>query len=59
SVILTVRDNGPGVQAEAVGVGLTNTRARLEQLYGENASLTLMSAPGGGAIATIVIPIHA
>jgi sensor histidine kinase YesM len=40
-------------------VGLTNTRARLEELYGDEASLTLTSAPEGGAIATIVIPIHA
>ena len=58
-LILQVRDNGPGVREGGAGVGLTNTRARLEELYGGEASLTLTSAPEGGAIATIVIPIHA
>jgi len=60
NLTLQVRDNGPGPSTSlGAGVGLTNTRARLEQLYGGEASLTLTSAPGGGAIATIVIPIHA
>jgi len=55
---LSVRDNGPGFRAPSEGVGLANTRARLAQLYGGSASLTLASAPGGGTIATIVIPAH-
>jgi two-component system, LytTR family, sensor kinase len=59
NLVLAVRDNGAGVRAEAAGVGLTNTRQRLEHLYGDRASLTLASASGGGAIATIVIPLHA
>ena len=59
SLVLEVRDNGPGVREGGAGVGLSNTRARLEELYGDDASLTLRSAPGGGAIATITIPIHA
>ena len=59
NLLLQVRDNGPGVREGEAGVGLTNTRARLEELYGGAASLTLASAPEGGAVATIVIPIHA
>jgi two-component system, LytTR family, sensor kinase len=59
SLVLQVCDNGPGVREGGMGVGLTNTRARLEELYGDDASLTLMTAAGGGAIATITIPIHA
>jgi signal transduction histidine kinase len=57
-LIMTVRDNGPGVEDTKArsGVGLSNTRARLEQLYGEKASVTLRSAPEGGAVAEIVIP---
>ena len=61
---IRVRDNGPGVDSaprvagEREGVGLRNTRARLEQLYGEVARLTLRSADGGGTVAEIRIPFH-
>ena len=58
-IVLTVRDNGPGVSASASsGVGLANTRARLAQLYGDAATLTLMTAPDGGALAEIALPFH-
>jgi len=58
-IVLTVRDNGPGVSAGASsGVGLANTRARLAQLYGDQASLTLATAPDGGALAEIALPFH-
>jgi two-component system, LytTR family, sensor kinase len=56
---LSVRDNGPGLEAGATtGVGVANTRARLEQLYGEFAELTLANADGGGVVATISLPYH-
>ena len=57
SLVLSVRDNGPGVGRAEAGVGLSNTRARLEQLYGSRASVSLESLPEGGAIATMTIPI--
>jgi two-component system LytT family sensor kinase len=58
-LVLTVRDNGPGVERHAgAGVGLANTRARLEQLYGDAASLSLTSAASGGAISEISLPFH-
>ena len=45
-----VKDDGLGVaDAFTPGIGLSNTRARLNQLYGKNAMLTLESASGGGA----------
>jgi signal transduction histidine kinase len=53
---LSVRDHGPGVSSAAAGVGLGNTRARLEQLYGSGASFALRNAEGGGAIAEVVVP---
>ncbi|HEV7768956.1 MAG TPA: histidine kinase [Thermoanaerobaculia bacterium] len=58
-LVLTVRDNGPGLDASnESGVGLANTRARLEQLYGARASLTLAAAEGGGVVAEITLPYH-
>jgi two-component system LytT family sensor kinase len=58
-LLLTVRDNGPGIgDAAGSGVGLANTRARLAQLYGDQAALTLTSPDGGGALSEISIPFH-
>jgi sensor histidine kinase YesM len=58
---LTVRDDGPGLQAnwqaaQLEGIGLSNTRARLEQLYGPLASLDLSNHPHGGTLVTMLIP---
>jgi LytS/YehU family sensor histidine kinase len=60
-LVLTVRDNGPGLSApaeSATGVGLANTRARLLELYGEAGSLDVANAPGSGVIATVRLPYH-
>ncbi|HYR29502.1 MAG TPA: histidine kinase [Thermoanaerobaculia bacterium] len=58
-LILTVRDNGPGVKGERrTGVGVSNTEARLAQLYGERGTLTLTSQPEGGTVAEIALPFH-
>ena len=59
-LILTVRDNGPGVNGvdSRTGVGIGNTRARLAQLYGDEAAFTLRAAQGGGSIAEIALPYH-
>lgn len=58
-VVLTVRDNGPGIDgAAASGVGVSNTRARLEQLYGDAAKLSLSSPADGGTHARITLPYH-
>jgi len=40
------------------GIGLANTRARLQQLYGEQASLTIEKAAQGGALVTMILPYH-
>jgi two-component system LytT family sensor kinase len=57
-LIVRVHDNGPGVGVQREGVGLANTRARLEQLYGAAAGVTLTTAAGGGALAELTIPVH-
>ena len=55
-----VRDTGPGFRPDQVGsgtgVGLTNTAARLEQLYGSEQEIRRENADGGGAIVTIRLP---
>jgi two-component system, LytTR family, sensor kinase len=58
---LQVCDNGPGVSEKGSGngVGLSNTRARLQQLYGERQSLSLDGLAGGGTVATVRLPYHA
>jgi len=58
---LTVRDNGVGLSPDTLdalhsGVGLSNTRSRLENLYGENHRFEFHTPPGGGLVVTIVIP---
>jgi two-component system LytT family sensor kinase len=40
------------------GVGLSNTRARLEQLYGPDQRLSLRRAGHVGTVAEIVLPYH-
>ena len=57
---ITVTDDGNGDQGDTVTgperVGLGNTRARLEALYGPAASLELSHAEGRGARVTVRIP---
>ncbi len=62
SLKLQVRDNGPGINrqyAHKEGIGFSNTRERLRQLYGSRFSFDVVNAPEGGALATIIIPFHA
>jgi LytS/YehU family sensor histidine kinase len=57
-LIVTVRDDGPGLSHESnrVGVGLANTRRRLERRYGEEQELVLRELPDGGTEAFIRMP---
>lgn len=56
ALIVSVRDRGPGLDAQPEGVGLSNTRARLAALYDDAASVTLTSLPDGGAAAELRLP---
>jgi two-component system LytT family sensor kinase len=60
-LLIEVIDDGPGFSASGVreGVGLANTRARLEQLYGDRQSMELVTAPGGGFRVALSIPARA
>jgi signal transduction histidine kinase len=54
---LRVCDNGVGLGAarepEAPGIGLRNLSSRLRTLYGDDARVTLKTAPGGGAVTEV------
>ena len=68
ALVLTVGDDGPGLNGRAdgvlagapveghTGIGLANTRARLEAHYGEAGRLDLRAREGGGAEAVVTLP---
>jgi uncharacterized membrane protein YphA (DoxX/SURF4 family) len=57
---LDVEDDGVGLKEPGAseGIGLGNTRKRLEALYGPGASVQVGADPRGGAIVTVTIPLH-
>jgi hypothetical protein len=58
---LEVYDDGPGLRADGntrKGIGLTNTRARLAQLYGAAHSFSVTSRAEGGTSVRLSIPFQ-
>jgi two-component sensor histidine kinase len=62
ATVLEVRDDGPGLGrspgSRATGVGINNTRERLAEMYGDEASLEMENATPHGAVVTIALPFH-
>ena len=63
NLFLKVQDNGAGISSNGggprrEGVGLANTRARLQTLYGEDQSFDLQPGREGGAEATLRMPLR-
>lgn len=63
-MLLTVRDNGVGLRPakpsrSGHGIGLGNTRRRLEQLYGNRQELVIRDAEGGGTEVLVRLPLQA
>ncbi|MDB5882111.1 MAG: hypothetical protein JWP43_1989 [Ramlibacter sp.] len=59
TLVLTVRDNGTGIDEAArqgSGIGLVSMRERATALGGQ---LTIISTPGEGAIITVALPMDA
>jgi two-component system, LytTR family, sensor kinase len=59
ALALAVCDNGkglPNAKPAREGVGLSNTRARLRELYGESHQFELRSSPEGGLRVEMTIP---
>src|SRR4030095_14637525 len=58
---LEVEDDGPGLSGDRPPkerVGLTNTRARVSSLYGDEHGLKLRHAAGGGLVVSLSIPFR-
>ncbi len=60
---IEVRDDGPGIASNDAllgteGVGLSNVRARLHQIYGSNFRFELMNARNGGLTVVMEIPFR-
>jgi two-component system, LytTR family, sensor kinase len=60
---VTVYDDGPGLKrgqqdAGGGGIGLSNTRARLAQLYGARHRFSVRDREGGGVEAVLAIPFR-
>jgi sensor histidine kinase YesM len=63
TLVLQLSDTGPGLGngnngQKSSGVGLKNTRERLQQLYGENQAFTLAPNEPSGLTITINIPFE-
>ena len=61
---LQIKDNGPGIKLDLIpkkeaqrGIGLSNTRNRLHQLYGDDAHFELINSSEGGLSVTLEIPL--
>ncbi len=63
-LVVRISDNGPGVRDATSaaraggGVGVRNTVARLEQLYGTGQSFALKAGDDGGTVAEVRLPYH-
>ena len=58
--VLQVLDSGPGLADDhRDGVGLANSRARLAQAWGSEATLQLSNRSEGGCAATLTLPLRA
>jgi two-component system, LytTR family, sensor kinase len=58
---ISILDDGPGISTESTsreGIGLANTRARLEKHYGEMQSLRYTNRNEGGLIVEIRLPLR-
>ena len=59
SAVIRVTDNGLGFDVTAPrGIGLSNIVARLQHLYGSDATFDIEARDGGGTLATLRLPLQ-
>ena len=68
-IVISVSDNGPGIDAETLdelknkvhpkktGIGLTNIEERIKLLFGTRYGLKINSKPGSGTLVAIILPL--
>lgn len=61
-LIVEVEDDGPGISdfdqpQDSPGTGIRNVRTRLEKLYGTDQAFRFSTAPGGGLLVHIELPL--
>ena len=62
-VRLQVEDDGPGLSSPAAmgrehGLGLSNTKRRLQYLYGDKHEFSMANGRGGGLLVEVRVPYH-
>jgi two-component system, LytTR family, sensor kinase len=57
-ISLEVEDNGTGLSDAADGIGLSNTRERLQTMFGSDHVFRIDSNSAGGATAHMEFPVH-
>jgi len=58
-LVLEIADDGGGLPSiYREGIGLSNTRSRLRQLYGEEQSFELRNAPHAGVTVRVTLPLR-
>jgi sensor histidine kinase YesM len=61
TLAISISDDGEGLEREPAreGVGVSNTRRRLSELYGKQGSLEFVARPAGGLNVTVTLPLRA
>jgi signal transduction histidine kinase len=58
-LVLAVTDNGAGLDRDMKwGIGLSNTRTRLQQMFGASHAFDIGDHPGGGTAVSLAIPLR-
>ncbi|MEZ6096536.1 MAG: histidine kinase [Pirellulaceae bacterium] len=59
ALLIRVIDDGPGIETKSSsGIGLANSRERLQQLYGVQGTLVLKGSAQGGTLAEVSLPFE-
>jgi len=59
ALVLKIQDDGVGFGANhSEGVGISNSRARLAQLYGKHQSLQISGNGSAGVLVSVKLPLH-